>query len=65
MSKTKMPKSIKKFIRKEKSRIRKQVLDFKKQKELIDELYKKYNAVIPAKAGIQEQKESGSPHPRG
>jgi len=36
-----MPKSLKKFIRREKARIRKEVLDLNKQKELIDALYKK------------------------
>jgi len=37
----KMPKSVRKYIRKEKARIRREVLDAKGQKELIDELYKK------------------------
>jgi len=37
-----LPKSIRKFIRKEKSRIRREVLDLKKQKELISEIYKKF-----------------------
>jgi len=36
-----MTKSTKKFIRREKSRIRKQFLDVKKQEEMITELYKK------------------------
>jgi len=36
-----MPKSIRKFIRKEKARIRREVLDVKKQEELIAEIYKK------------------------
>lgn len=36
-----MTKSIKKFIRREKSRIRKLFLDVKKQEEMIAELYKK------------------------
>ncbi len=35
-------KSDKKFIRTEKARIRRQFLDSKKQKELIDELYKRF-----------------------
>jgi len=39
MSKKKMPKSIKKYIRREKARIRREVLDTKKQKELINKLY--------------------------
>lgn len=39
--KKKMPRSIRKFIRREKARIRREVLDIKKQEELIDQLYKK------------------------
>ena len=39
--KKKIPKSLRKYIRKEKARIRREVLDIKNQKELIDELYKK------------------------
>ena len=35
----KMPKSIRKHIRKEKARIRREVLDLKKQNELIQKLY--------------------------
>ncbi len=37
--KKRMPKSFRKFIRKEKARIRREVLDIKKQKELINKLY--------------------------
>ncbi len=40
--KKKLPRSIRKFIRKEKARIRREVLDLKKQEELINELYKKF-----------------------
>ncbi len=40
--KKKMPKSLRKYIRGEKARIRREVLDTKDQKELIDELYKKH-----------------------
>jgi len=36
-----MPNSTRKYVRLEKARIRRQVLDFKEQKRLIDELYKK------------------------
>lgn len=39
--KKKLPKSIRVFIRQEKSRIRRGFLDVKKQKELTEELYKK------------------------
>jgi hypothetical protein len=41
--KKKMPKSVRKYIRKEKARIRREVLDTKDQKELIDKLYKKHS----------------------
>ena len=36
-----MSKSYRKFIRKEKARIRSQVLDIKEQEKLIEEIYKK------------------------
>ena len=39
MNKKKLSNSIRKYIRKEKARIRRGVLDTKKQKELIDKLY--------------------------
>ncbi len=37
----KLPKRLRKFIRLEKSRIRREVLDLKKQGELINKLYQK------------------------
>jgi len=40
--KNKLPQSTRKFIRKEKARIRRDFLDSKKQKELIDELYSRF-----------------------
>ena len=36
-----MPKSIRKFIRREKARIRREVLDIKEQEKLILEIYNK------------------------
>jgi len=39
MVKKKMSKSFRKFIRREKARIRREVLDVKKQQELINKLY--------------------------
>lgn len=36
-----MPKSLRKYIRSEKARIRREVLDLNKQKELINNLYPK------------------------
>jgi len=38
----KLPKSIRKYIRRQKARIRREVLDLKTQKELINELYQKF-----------------------
>ena len=38
-----MPSSIRKYIRKEKARIRREVLDTEKQKEEIDKLYKRFS----------------------
>jgi len=40
--KKKLPKSIRKFIRLEKARIRRQFLDLKEQEELINNLYQKF-----------------------
>jgi len=42
MSRKRLPKSLRKFIRKEKTRIRREVLDIKKQEELIQQLYQKF-----------------------
>jgi len=41
MKKKKLPLSIRKHIRQEKGRIRREISDIKKQKELIAELYQK------------------------
>ncbi len=41
MAKLRLANSQRKFIRREKSRIRREVLDLKKQRELINELYAK------------------------
>ncbi|MDD2732019.1 MAG: hypothetical protein PHI53_02370 [Candidatus Pacebacteria bacterium] len=41
--KKKIPNSLRKYIRKEKARIRREVLDIKEQKELINNLYDKLN----------------------
>ena len=40
--KKKLPKSLCKFIRKEKARIRREVLDLKEQEKQISDLYKKF-----------------------
>ena len=41
--KMRLPKSIRKHIREEKARIRREVLDLEEQKRLIRELYEKFN----------------------
>jgi hypothetical protein len=43
-----LPTSIRRFIRREKSRIRQEFFDTAKQKELINELYKKFIKTKPA-----------------
>ncbi len=40
--KKRLPKSIRKYIRKEKARIRREVLDLKEQERLIDETYRQF-----------------------
>jgi len=41
MEKRNMPNSLRKFVRREKARIRRQVLEVKEQEKLISEMYKK------------------------
>lgn len=40
--KKRLPKSVKKYIRREKARIRREFFDAKKQEELIQELYQRF-----------------------
>jgi len=42
MGKKKLPESLRKYIRKEKARIRREVLDLKEQERIIRELYQKF-----------------------
>jgi hypothetical protein len=42
MRKKRLPKSVRKFIRKEKARIRRQVLNMEEQQKLISGLYNKF-----------------------
>jgi len=51
--KKKIPKSIRKFIRKEKARIRRESSDIKKQKELINKLYQGLVKKDEAKRNLQ------------
>lgn len=41
MKKERLPKSLRKYIRREKARIRREVLDSKERKRLVQELYQK------------------------
>lgn len=43
MNKKRLPKSLRKHIRQEKARIRREISDIQKQKELIDELCQKFS----------------------
>jgi len=51
--KKKLPKSIRKFIRLEKARIRREVLDLKEQDKLILELYQKFIKQYENKRNLQ------------
>ncbi len=42
MGKKRMPKSLRKFIRREKARIRREILDVKEQEKLISELSQRF-----------------------
>lgn len=55
MSKKRLPKSQRKHIRREKARIRREVLDLKKQKELINQLYEKFlKKPVPKKPTLKK-----------
>ncbi len=58
--KRKLPKSLRKYIRQEKARIRREVLDIKEQKELINELYQK-PSLHPKEAKAKKRTKSSSP----
>lgn len=59
--KRKFPKSIKKYIRREKARIRREVLSLKEQEGKIQELYKKFvkkpsfSQTLPIKEKLKEE----------
>ena len=54
MSKKKLPKGLRRYIRKEKARIRREILDIDEQKKKIEELYK--NLFKPAVSEKQSEK---------
>lgn len=67
--KKKLPKSIQKYIRKEKARIHREVFEQKEQKKLIDELYQKFsknNRINPVrKAVLQTKNKNGKINKNG
>jgi hypothetical protein len=56
MTKSSLPKSLRKYIRKEKARIRRQFLDSAKQKEMINNLYQKVYSLIKPKNEFDNKK---------
>jgi hypothetical protein len=54
-----LKKSDKKFIRLEKARIRRQFLDFKKQEELISQLYDKFSQQLNLNKELSTKNDSG------
>ncbi|MCD6429478.1 hypothetical protein J7L09_02155 [bacterium] len=62
MDKKKLPKSIRKFIRQEKARIRREVLNFEEQEKLIKELYERFlKQEKPVKAEIKKDQPALKP----
>lgn len=55
-----LPKSIRKYIRKEKARIRKEILDLEKQKEEIQKLYQKFLKYYENKGNIPIGNKNGN-----
>lgn len=58
--KKRLPQSIRKFIRREKARIRREVLNIKKQEELISQLYQRFLKQSLNKLKKKEQKYESS-----
>jgi ribosomal protein L19E len=56
MTKSSLPRSLRKYIRKEKARIRRQFLDLAKQKEMINNLYQKVYSLIKSKNEFDNKK---------
>jgi hypothetical protein len=60
MKKKRMPKGLRKHIRQEKARIRREVLDLKKQEELIKEIYQKVLKKDEDKRNLQPSNKKGN-----
>jgi hypothetical protein len=57
--KRRLPKGLRKYIRQEKARIRREVLDIKEQEKLIQELNQKLS--LPQRAKVKKRTSSSSP----
>lgn len=55
MERRKLSKSTRKFVRLEKARIRREVLDLKEQERLVNELYQKISNNIKTKQSAEEK----------
>jgi hypothetical protein len=60
MKKKRMPRGLRKHIRQEKARIRREVLDLKKQEELIKEIYQKVLNKDEDKRDLQPSDKKGN-----
>jgi hypothetical protein len=60
MKRKRMPKGLRKHIRQEKARIRRETLDFKKQEELIKEIYQKVSKKDEDKRNLQPSDKKGN-----
>lgn len=58
MTKSKLPKSVRKYIRREKARIRREISDLMKQKAMIDELYRNVYGKMGKKTKIKLEQAS-------
>ena len=54
--KRRLPKSLRKHIRQEKARIRREVLDIKEQEKLIQELYQKFFEKLKLKQNYENRR---------
>lgn len=56
----KLPKSIRKYLRKEKARIRREVFDLAEQEKLISELYQKFLKQYEDKRNLSNSNKNGN-----
>jgi len=59
----KLPRSVRKYIRQEKARIRREIWDLKKQKEEIKKLYQRFQKIKPKTLKTLKEKTSKKPIP--